>query len=344
MTDRDRQLETRHPADSHQAMGPGREFDTIRRLMERWGPLAAGIGDDAALLQAPPGRTLVASTDALVEGSHFREGWITPVEIGTRAAAAALSDLAAMGARADAILLAFVVPDAWRTRLDDVADGIAATLSPSGARIAGGNISRGTEFSITTTVIGSALRPVPRSGARRGDVLLVTGLLGGPGIALREWQQGRTPTGWARERFARPVPRLEAGELIAVAGATAMLDISDGLAADARHMAAASGVLLQIDPALLPCGPGVEAGDALTGGEEYELLVACPAAIVASLRAEVQRLLGLPLTVIGSVAAGECGVQLVNDAPVQDGAAQHGVPAPNASRVVFGGGHDHFSG
>lgn len=323
----DMQQANLHQARMHQAMGPGREFDTIRGLMDRWGPLAVGIGDDAALLHASPGRTLVASTDALVEGSHFREGWLTPTEIGARAAAAALSDLAAMGARADAMLVAFVVPDAWRARLDHVADGIAATLAPTGARIAGGNISRGLEFSITTTVIGSALQPIPRSGARAGDVLLVTGVLGGPGAALRLWQDGGTPTGWARERFARPVPRLEAGQLMAAAGAHAMLDISDSLAADARHMAAASSVVLDIDLALLPCGPGVSAMDALTSGEEYELLVACPPAIVASLSAELRERHGLTVTVIGRVEAGAGAVHL-----------------SGAPHVVSRDGHDHFSG
>ena len=282
-------------------MGPGREFDTIRALLDRWGPLASGIGDDAATLHAPPGRTLVASTDAFVENAHFRGGWITPDEVGARATAAALSDLAAMGARADAILVAFVVPDAWRERLPQIADGIGRVVASAGARIAGGNISRGSTFSITTTVIGSATRLVPRSGARPGDVLLVTGTLGGPGMALREWERGGRPTGWARERFASPVPRLGAGEAFASAGAHAMLDISDGLAADARHMAAASRVDLQLHGPSIPCGPGVTIADALSSGEEYELLVACPPEIVPGLLASVPERLGVPLTVIGEV-------------------------------------------
>ncbi|MES2521053.1 MAG: thiamine-phosphate kinase [Gemmatimonadota bacterium] len=328
-----------HDGNPHQAMGPGREFDTIRGFMSRWGALAVGIGDDAALLHAPPGRTLVASTDACVEGAHFREGWLSPAEIGARATAAALSDLAAMGARADAILIAFVVPDTWRARLDEVADGIAQALAPTGARIAGGNISRGSAFSITTTVIGSAPQVIPRSGARPGDVLLVTGLLGGPGGALRAWEEGRTPTVWARERFARPVPRLEAGQIMANAGVHAMLDISDGLAADARHMAAASNVVLTIDPALLPCGPGVSPADALVSGEEYELLVACPPEIVTGMLTEIRQRFALPVTIVGKVEAGPGSVQLS-----ADGMASPSERFTDARRVEFGAGHDHFSG
>ena len=299
--------------------------------MERWGALAVGIGDDAALLHAPAGRTLVASTDAFVENAHFREGWITPEEIGARATAAALSDLAAMGARADAVLIAFVVPDAWRVRLLDVADGMARVIGPTGARIAGGNISSGSTFSITTTVIGSAIRVIPRSGARPGDVLLVTGTLGGPGKALRGWDAGVPPVGWARERFASPVPRLCAGEAFARAGANAMLDISDGLAADARHMAAASRVGLRIDASRVPRGPGVTIPDALTSGEEYELLVAVSPELVPALLQEIPQQCGVPVTIVGDVVGvGEGSVQVVG---LTDA----------TTRVEFVAGHDHFS-
>jgi thiamine-monophosphate kinase len=330
----------------HQAMGPGHEFDTIRALLDRWGPLASGIGDDAAVLLAPAGRTLVASTDAFVENAHFRDGWLRPDEVGARATAAALSDLAAMGARADAILVAFVVPDAWRTRLPAVADGIGRVVAASGARIAGGNISGGSTFSITTTVIGSAARVVPRSGARPGDVLLVTGLLGGPGRALRDWERGAEPPAWPRERFASPEPRLAAGVAFAEAGVHAMLDISDGLAADARHMAAASRVDLQLDASLVPCGPGVGVRDALSSGEEYELLVACPPEIVPALLAGVPERCGVRVTVVGQVLP-------ASGAGIDTGAGASTVGERGGAVVVLGidgtfaragvpTGHDHF--
>lgn len=329
-------------ADAHMEMGPGREFDTIRQLMERWGALAVGIGDDAALLHAPQGRTLVASTDAFVEDSHFREGWMTPSEIGARATAAALSDLAAMGARADSVLIAFVVPDHWRARLLGVADGIARVLGPTGARIAGGNISSGAQFSITTTVIGSALRVIPRSGAQPGDVLMLTGALGGPGVALRAFDDGETPPAWARERFAAPVPRLPAGEAFAAAGAHAMLDISDGLAADARHLAAASRVALRLDAARVPRGPGVTIPEALTSGEEYELLVAVPPDIVAELLESIPARCGVRVTVVGDVAEPPAGDGVRDPAAAAGTVTVLGL-TDATTRVEFTGGHDHFS-
>ena len=283
-----------------QAMGPGAEFDLIRRLMARWQDCIADIGDDAALLP-PSVDPRVVSTDATVEGVHFRHGWLTPREIGARAAAAAFSDLAAMGAAAEAILLALVVPPAWEDALPEVADGIADLVRLAGARITGGNLSRGDQFSITSTVIGRAPRPVPRNGARAGDRLVVTGTLGGPGLALAHFLAGASPPAWARSRFASPLPRLAQGQRLAAAGATAMIDLSDGLAADARHVAAASGCHLAIDPARVPCGPGVGPREALASGEEYELLAALPVDRLDALLSEWDvRQLG-PLTVVGEV-------------------------------------------
>jgi thiamine-monophosphate kinase len=322
----------------HAAMGPGVEFDTIRALIDRWGALAADIGDDAALLHAPAGRTLVASTDSFIEDTHFREGWITPFETGARATAAALSDLAAMGARAEAILVAFTVPDAWRERLLAVADGIAAVLLPTGGRIVGGNISTGANFGLTTTVIGSAAHVVRRGGARAGDRLLVTGTLGGPGMALRCWRDGVEPDAWSRERFARPVPRFAAGEWFAEAGVHAMLDISDGLVADARHMAAASGVVLRLDSDRIPRGEGISAAQALSSGEEYELLVACPPAVAREL---LDR----------SNSRGDVRVSDIGEVVEARGASAHAsatagvIVSGEESRdvVEFAPGHDHFS-
>jgi thiamine-monophosphate kinase len=305
-----------------QAMGPGAEFDLIRHLMSRWQDCMADIGDDAALLP-PSMEPRVVSTDATVEGVHFRHGWLSPRDIGARAVAAAFSDLAAMGASAESILLALVVPPAWEPVLAEVADGIGDLVRSTGARITGGNLSRGDQFSITSTVIGRAPRPVPRSGARVGDRLVVTGTLGGPGQALAHFLEGGTPSAWARARFVSPRPRLEQGQRLAAAGATAMIDLSDGLAADARHVAAASGCHLAIDPARVPGGPGVSATEALASGEEYELLAAVPADRLDALLAawDAQRL--GPLTVIGEVVP---------------------LPVGAADRAAAGAaGHDHFA-
>ncbi len=322
----------------HQTLGPGVEFDTIRLLMARWGDLAVDIGDDAAVLGAlsrdiaTDGRMLVVSTDACVEGVHFLPEWISAADVGARAIAAALSDLAAMGARADAVLCAFVVPKRWRARIVDVAGGMARVLAPTGARIVGGNLSTGEAFAMTTTVIGSATRVVARRGAMPGDRLLVTGTLGGPGSAVADWYAGRTPSDWARSRFASPTPRLREGEHLANAGVHAMLDISDGLAADARHLAAASAVRLRIDASRLPVGPGVSASSALVSGEEYELLFAAPVQLADALIADWTSVSDTPLTDIGEVLNVDPRglVEII------------GLPDTDA-RVEFVHGHDHFT-
>ena len=310
----------------HQAMREGAEFDTIRALMARWGDLAVDIGDDAAVLAPPAGGTRVVSVDACVEDVHFRRGWITAHDVGVRAASAALSDLAAMGARAECVLIAFVVPDAWRDRLTDVADGMGVVIRAAGARIVGGNLSHGAEFSITTTVIGAAARVVPRSGARPGEVVVVTGVLGGPGAAVRAWEAGEHPTAWCRARFASPAPRWAEGEALAAAGATAMIDLSDGLAGDARHIAAASGVRLVLDATRVPVGPGVPVALAMQSGEEYELLATMPAAAYEPLAARWADVSSVPLTVVGYVDAADGASDGASDA----------TPSPPA-------GFDHFA-
>ncbi len=323
----------------HQAMGPGAEFDTIRLLMARWGDLAVDIGDDAAVLAPVGDRRIVVSTDACIEGAHFRRRWLSPFEIGVRAAAAAISDIAAMGARADAILLALVVPDDWCGALVDIADGIAHVVRASSARIVGGNLSRGDVLGITTTVIGSTTRPISRRGARPGDVLVVTGTLGGPGSAVAAWEAGQSPESWARGRFASPVPRLAEGAALADAGAHAMLDLSDGLVADARHLAAASGVRLIIDAARIPVGDGIGRDAALRSGEEYELLAALAPDAAASLLRSWRERFRVPLTMIGRVGeADPSGTVVVNG--LTDGAA---IENSGTARVEFISGHDHFS-
>jgi len=329
----------------HTRLGPGAEFDTIRQLVERWGDLATGIGNDAAELSfalgaMADGRQLVVSTDACVEDAHFREGWLTPEEVGGRAMAAALSDLAAMGARADAVLLAFIVPDHWRARLAEVADGIANVLRPTGAKIVGGNVTKGALFSITSTVIGSALHPVSRSAVFPGDRLLVTGTLGGPGRALAALDAGAMPDAWSRGRFASPVPRLSEGEFLASAGVMAMLDVSDGLVGDARHLAAASHMHIRLDARRVPRGPLVAVNEVLESGEEYELLFTASAALVDQLLIEWPKRFALPLTVIGEAV----GI-VQGDVPdsAGDGVVEVVGLTDATGRVEFVRGHDHFS-
>ncbi|MFL5577881.1 MAG: AIR synthase related protein, partial [Gemmatimonadaceae bacterium] len=149
-------------------LGPGREFDAVRDMLRRWGAAASGVGDDCAVLDVPAGERLCVSTDASVEGVHFRAGWLTPREIGWRAAAAALSDLAAAGAAPLGLLLAVSVPARWRPDLGELADGVGAAARAAGAPIVGGDTTGAAAdaLSLTVTVLGSAVRPLGRGGAR----------------------------------------------------------------------------------------------------------------------------------------------------------------------------------
>jgi thiamine-monophosphate kinase len=326
-------------AGRHVAMGAGAEFDAIRAMLGRWGTLAEGIGDDAAVLAPPTDTQLVVSTDASVEGVHFRAGWLQPEEIGARAAAAALSDVAAMGGEARWVLVALEVPEGWQAELPALADGIGRLVADANARIVGGNITRGERLALTLTVIGGAESPVLRSGARPGDYLWVTGTLGGPRLALEALSQGETPSPEARQRFASPTPRLREGAWLAAIGARGMLDISDGLAADAGHLAAASGVRCELWADAIPRITGASVDDALASGEEYELLVATDADLDADAFA---RRFGVSLTRVGRVLPrGDDG-----DAPLV--VLREGMPGAEgtrpALRVDLPPGHDHFSG
>ena len=244
------------PPRSHLALGTGVEFDAIRTMLQVWGARASGIGDDAAVLSLPAGESLVASTDASFEHVHFERGWLTPREIGARAAAAALSDLAAMAATPAGLLLALGVPPAWRSELDALAEGVGEVAAAVSCPIIGGNVSRAAELSLTVTVLGTSRHPLERSGARSGDALYVTGTLGGPGAALDALLRGATPRDVDRARFAAPQPRIAEARWLAERGARAAIDLSDGLLADAGHLAAASGVRAVLISGRCPASTG----------------------------------------------------------------------------------------
>ncbi|MEO7456138.1 MAG: thiamine-phosphate kinase [Gemmatimonadaceae bacterium] len=289
---------------SHVSMATGVEFDAIRRMLALWGDRAHGIGDDAAVLSVRAEHKLVASTDACVEDVHFRRGWLTAEEIGGRAAAAALSDLAAMAASPVGLLLALALPSSWRAELDALALGVARVASSVGCPIVGGNISASDKLALTITVLGDAEHPLRRSGAREGDSIFVTGRLGGPGEALVALLEGRTPAAAHLVRFASPSPRIREAAWLSAHGATSAIDISDGLMADAAHVARASGVSLDIDARLVPLMDDVSTGDALMSGEEYELIVTLPADTTVD-PAAFEREFGTPLTRIGLVRVAE---------------------------------------
>jgi thiamine-monophosphate kinase len=308
----------------HIAMGGGAEFDLIRRLLNTWGTRASGIGDDAAVIAVPSGEQLVASTDASVENVHFKRGWMTPREIGARAATAALSDLAAMGARPLGLLLALGLPESWQADAEAIADGVGATASALSCPIVGGNVTRSSELTLTVTVLGSAVRPLSRAGAHTGDSVFVTGRLGGPGAALTDLLNDRNPSAEALARFIAPTARIAEGLWLATRGATALIDISDGLLADAGHLANASGVTLSLQVDAVPLLDGCDGRTALGSGEEYELLV-CMRGDAAVDGIKFERTFGIPLTRIGVVVA-------KHDAPVLT--SNSGAPAE---------GHDHLA-
>ncbi|PYO99022.1 MAG: thiamine-phosphate kinase [Gemmatimonadetes bacterium] len=266
-------------------LGAGGEFDRLRAMFAALGAAGRDLGDDCALLPVG-GRRLAISIDLSLEGVHFRTDWLSFREIGWRATAAALSDLAADGAAPLGVLVSLGVP--W-------------------------NVQRAT-YLVDVCVLGLAARPVRRSGARPGDGLWVTGRLGGAGLALAGLRTGRgrrlAPA--LRRRFAHPIPRIAAGRWLARRGGRAMIDISDGLAADAGHLAAASGVRVEIELERIPRWPGVTPLAAARSGEEYELLVALPRSFGTAGARAFRRATGLALTQIGRCTSGR-GLRVTDD-------------------------------
>ena len=309
---------------THSDLGPGREFDAIREMLRRYGDFAQGVGDDCALLPLGNGEWLCVSTDGTVEDVHFRRGWLAPEELGYRAAMAALSDLAAVAAEPFGMLVAMSVPESWWGKLPGIASGIAEAARMTRTPVVGGDTTRGAALAITITVLGRSRSPLRRGGARAGDYVYVTGSLGGPLTALRDLERGEK-TVRHRTRFAHPVARVRPALWLARQGASAAVDVSDGLAADLAHIAAASGVRIRLDLDRVPTVPGISPTEAAASGEEYELAVTAPAPLdVERFRREA----ALPLTEIGRVLeGGEPGVE-----------AWRG-----GARVDLPRGHDHFS-
>jgi thiamine-monophosphate kinase len=274
-----------------------------------------GPGDDAAVLRAPDGR-VVATTDMLIEGRHFRTEWSTPADIGHKVAARNLADVAAMGARPTALLVAFAGPGSlelsWAL---DLVRGIADECSAAGARIAGGDTSSADTIMLAVTALGdlAGRDPVTRSGARPGDVVAVAGTVGsaaaglailtagmrradddnrGPGDAPALHEVDDAVVSSLIRAHRRPSPPYSAGPQAAMLGATAMIDISDGLIADLGHVAEASGVLIELDSGLLAVEPVAHVAAleraatmtgsgwlrwVLTGGDDHALAATFPA-------------------------------------------------------------------
>jgi thiamine-monophosphate kinase len=303
------------------------EFELLAKMRERLPPpgprVRIGVGDDAAV--TVPGGATATSVDALVDGVHFRRGQSDPSLVGRKALATALSDLAAMGAEAGEAYVVLGAPaDLGEAEFLGLIDGIAALAAETGTTLAGGDITRAPALTLAVTVVGHAARAeqlVGRGGALPGDAMVLTGELGAAaaGLLLMERPElaGAVSPRAAellRARQLSPMPRLGAGRLLALAGARAMIDLSDGLGGDAVHLAKQSAAGIRIDAGALPLAEGVaevavaaglEAFElAVSGGEDYELLAAVPPERLAEAAERIAEAGEGRLTRVGEVVAG----------------------------------------
>ncbi|GAA0714188.1 thiamine-phosphate kinase [Dokdonella soli] len=308
------------------------EFDLIDLIHKRCAieraDVRLGIGDDAAILRPPPGLDLIVSTDTLVAGVHFPE-MTSAQDLGWKSLAVNLSDLAAMGAMPVWALLALTLPDADRTFVEGFAGGFAELAAQHRVALVGGDTTRGP---LTVTVVVHGFAPpahvLRRDGAQIGDAVFVTGTLGDAAAGLRCLDPRDAQANalfhappetreWLISRLLRPTPRLAAGAALREL-ASACIDVSDGLLADLGHIAARSGVGIEIDALELPASSALlalfDAPDRLAlqagGGDDYELAFSVPPAHVADVQRDLARV-GCGATRIGRVVAGQ-GVRLLD--------------------------------
>jgi thiamine-monophosphate kinase len=310
-------------------------LEAIRRaLSQPSDAVRIGVGDDAAVVAPGPGE-LVLTTDALVEGTHFELGSWSPRDLGYKAVAVNVSDVAAMAASPRYALAALTLSD----RVDaafvmELLGGMRECADEHALWVVGGNLARGREVAVTVTLVGEVApgRALRRDGARPGDTVVVTGALGAAAAGLR---CSAVRGGWtdderaAIRRLMRPTPRVGEAAILARAGATAMIDLSDGLGRDLARLARASGAGASIRSRDVPVAAGATMEEALGGGEDYELLATLASAEAVDRAArEIRETFGVGLTTIGSIVHGH-GVRLTD--------------AEGHERSLAGAGWDHFA-
>lgn len=327
------------------------EREIIQRVRRRVGPpapgVSVGIGDDSAVLAMAPGRSLVATTDLLIESIHFRRRYAMPADVGWKAMAVNLSDIAAMGGAPRFALVAFAcAADTPLEEIDALYAGIQAAAEPYGVQIVGGDTSASPGgWVVNITLLGEIDgAPRLRSAARAGDVVAVTGFLGAAAAGLATFESlsepAVSPEDLERVRRAhlRPAPRVAEGMWLGAAnGVHAMIDCSDGLATDLGHIASESGVGARVKLDRLPVDPptlrvaaalGLEPSRlATTGGEDYELLVTLAPEKLEALAAGLKAATGTSLTAVGEILPARHEIQFLDS---------HG------RQVALGGGFDHF--
>jgi thiamine-monophosphate kinase len=331
------------PAETNATLEKMGEFGLIRMIAGKSGRgvgVVIGIGDDAAAFRFTPGSLALSTTDMLIEGIHFDLSLTDPYRLGRKSLAVNLSDIAAMGGKPTFFLLSLAVPPTFSADyLDAFTTGMLSLAEEFNVSLIGGDTCaspRGLVISVTAYGEQVSERIVRRSTAREGDLLFVTGTLGDSALGLELLQRGET-VGYPIDRHLDPIPRVRNGQALAEAGLpTAMIDVSDGLVADLRHITddSAVGAQLQLDsiPLSRPYRDhyGITSEDcfvtALTGGEDYELLFTAPSSKKAALHALFAEL-GTPVTEIGRITL-EPGVRVV---------APDGTPF-----LPTRGGYDHF--
>jgi thiamine-monophosphate kinase len=288
-----------------------------------------GIGDDAAVVESAGG-DVVLTTDAMVEGAHFDHGDLSARGLGYKAVVASVSDIAAMAASPRYALASLILPkDTALSWIVELYGGMREACDEYAIALVGGDVSRGDVIAIAVTVTGavSSGRALLRSGAKAGDRLVVTGSLGGAAgglLLLHADNAKKAVTGTANRdlvsAFTRPVARVGEAQVLASHGATAMMDLSDGLSTDVARLCRESGVRARIHVSEVPIARGLSdvpgadpRGLALSGGEDYELLATMPAGAVAAAGVDLRERYGVSLTDIGEIGAGDGVVAIEED-------------------------------